>query len=107
MSKVLEKPIERKQFQVSELGTGSPGDKCLLCFSWDPSSAANKTAGINQCLFIHKPSSPRRRIKKHAGNPAFVFACKADKMSCHPFSQQERVRTAQMKVLTGLAAGAG
>lgn len=45
--------------------------------------------------------------KKHAGNPAFVFVRKADKMSCHPFSQQERVRTAQMKALTGLAAGAG
>jgi len=49
----------------------------------------------------------RKKKKKHAGNPAFVFIHKAGKMSCHPFSQQEKVRRAQMKALTGLAAGAG
>lgn len=107
----LVKPVKGKQLQISELGSGSWGGECLQPFSWDPSSAANETAGINQCLFIYKPSTPRRRRKKkktnpHAGNPAFVFVRKADKMSCHPFSQQETVRTAQMKALTGLAAGA-
>lgn len=89
------------------LCSGSSGGECLQHFSSDPSSTANETAGITQRRFIYKPSSPwkRRKKKKHAGNPAFVFVHRADKMSCHPFSQQEKVRTDQMKALIGLAVG--
>lgn len=51
------------------------------------------------------PHGKEEKKKKHAGNPAFVFVHRADKMSCHPFSQQEKVRTDQMKALIGLAVG--
>lgn len=63
----------------------------------------NYSASLHIQAFI--PMEKKKKKKKHAGNPAFVFVHRADKMSCHPFSQQEKVRTDQMKALIGLAAG--